>query len=573
MKKAMKIFVPILLTLAVLFSIGWYLMEYDRTFTRDLLLQQARNFEDSGHHSVAAWMYHLAYRHAGNDEQVAIELAQQFKALENYTKAEYTLSNAIADSGGSVELYLALCKTYVEQDKLLDAVTMLDSIADASIKARLNAMRPAAPTANIAPGFYNQYITVTLSAESGKLYFTANDQYPSTAHAPQGNELTLPGGETTIYALAVADNGLVSPLSVFGYTIGGVVEPVTFADDGFAQFIRQVLGVSDDHVVYTNELWQITELEIPSDISNCEDLRWLPFLKSLTLNGGYHENLNSISSLSGLETLTISDTVLSATDIAAIGTLTKLQNLSLESCGLSTIAGLEGAKNLVNLNLSNNTIRDIGPLSAMPLLQTLNLSHNALTATDALAGLTNLRELDLSYNSLFSAAPLATCYNLTHLDLSNNTLAQLDGIDKLSALTQLSAASNRLTEVNALASCSLLETLDISSNTILDIQPLAALTNLADLNFSYNEVEQLPAFPADCALVNVDGSHNLIVSLEPLAGLRNLNNVYMDYNSEISSVSPLAKCPKLVQVNIFGTAVTDVSELTAMSVVVNYDPT
>ena len=169
MKKALRIIVPILLAIALIGCMIWYLFVYDREFTRDILLQQARNAEYKGKHELAEWFYNTAYAYADNDESFAIEMANQYKSVGNYTKAEYTLSNAIAD-GGTAELYMALCKTYVEQDKILDAVNMLDNIADPAIKAELEAMRPTAPVADPVSGFYNQYMDVTISSSAGTLY-------------------------------------------------------------------------------------------------------------------------------------------------------------------------------------------------------------------------------------------------------------------------------------------------------------------------------------------------------------------------------------------------------------------
>ena len=151
MKKVLKVLLPILLSVAVIGCLIWYLFVYDREFSRDILLSQARYQESQGNHDVAAWFYDRAYDHANQDEDVAIELANQYKSIGNYTKAEFTLANAIAD-GGHAELYVALCKTYVEQDKLLDAVEMLDNISDANIKAQLDALRPAAPVSNYEDG-------------------------------------------------------------------------------------------------------------------------------------------------------------------------------------------------------------------------------------------------------------------------------------------------------------------------------------------------------------------------------------------------------------------------------------
>ena len=75
MKKALKIIIPILLALLVLGSIVWYLLVYDRIFTRDMLLTQARNQESKGNHAFAAWLYDKAYYQSSKDPSVAIELA------------------------------------------------------------------------------------------------------------------------------------------------------------------------------------------------------------------------------------------------------------------------------------------------------------------------------------------------------------------------------------------------------------------------------------------------------------------------------------------------------------------
>ena len=60
MKKAFKIIIPILLALVIMGSIAWYLLVYDTGFTQDLLLNQARRFEENGNHAAAVWVYNLA---------------------------------------------------------------------------------------------------------------------------------------------------------------------------------------------------------------------------------------------------------------------------------------------------------------------------------------------------------------------------------------------------------------------------------------------------------------------------------------------------------------------------------
>ena len=83
----------------------------------------------------------------------------------------------------------------------------------------------------------------------------------------------------------------------------------------------------------------------------------------------------------------------------------------------------------------------------------------------------------------------------------------------------------------------------------------------------------MPAWDKDCALLTIDGEGNLISSLEPLSGLLHLNRVYMRFNTEITSVDPLANCPTLVEVDVWGSKVSNASSLLEQSIIVTFDPT
>ena len=78
MKKAIRIIVSVLLAAVILFSLGWYLFSYDRDFTRDFLISQARFHDLHGNSRMSSWFYHLAYNFSDQDENVAIELANQY---------------------------------------------------------------------------------------------------------------------------------------------------------------------------------------------------------------------------------------------------------------------------------------------------------------------------------------------------------------------------------------------------------------------------------------------------------------------------------------------------------------
>lgn len=571
MKKAIRVILPIMLAFIIILCTVWYLFAYDREFTRDMLLSCARHFESSGDHSVAAWFYNKAYSHADDSDAVAIELANQYKKNGNYTKAEYTLSNAISD-GGSVDLYIALSKIYLEQDKLLDAVTMLNNIRNPEIKSQIEKLRPAAPTVLQEPGFYTQYISVTFQTDEGALYVTADGQYPSLSDTPYAEPIQLVDGDNTLYALSVSENGLVSPLSVFGYTIGGVVEQINFTDSAFEAQIRSILGEGSNRPLYTNELWDILSFTMPAEATSFEDLRYLPYLQSLTISNGRAAALDIVYTLSSLTELSIANASISQKDLAQIAALPDLQKLTLSNCGISSISPLDRATKLTYLDLSNNTIRTLTAITYMKDLQHLNLQHNAVTSLTALADLKALTELNVANNVLTTLAPISELRNLAVLDASTNKLTELGNLGNLSQLKHLALGYNELTDVSVIAACTELQVLDISNNQLQNIETLSTLTQMLYFDFSYNQVEVLPVWPLESKLVSIDGSHNLLKSLDTLAGLVQLNNVYMDYNEEITEVNILASCPKLIQVNVYGTKVTEVEDLTYQSIIVNYNP-
>ena len=571
MKRSLKRILPILLSLVIICSIFWYLFVYDRGIMQDILLSSARFFEQQGNHNIATWLYNEAYLQSGTDVNVIIELAERFKKIGNYTQAEVVLTNAISE-GGSAELYIALSKTYVEQDKLSDAVDMLDNITNPDIKAQLDAQRPAVPVTSLPSGYYNQYMTVSIEAPEGQaLYISNTNEFPSI-QSPYDGTFTLSGGENKICAVAVDENGLVSSPAMFSYIVGGVIEEVTVSDPVLDSLFRELLNMTADEQLYTDDLWRITSLAVPAGVEDFSALSHLSFLDTLVMESPMLDGLQMLSSLTQLKNLCIRGCPLSATDLSIIGALPNLETLILTDCSLSNISGLSGASRLVNLDLRNNAIKDLTPLSFLTNLSVLNLSGNALTNLSPLSGLENLTALDVSYNSLTNLLPLATCPKLSTLVASNNQIAEIPLFSDTTVLTSLDLSSNDLSDVSALGQYTSLTGLALSYNLITDVSALSELNKLTVVDISHNQITALPTWSKSCALVELNASHNKINSVYPLGGLMQLNYVTLDHN-KISNINPLADCQMLVRVSVFGNYVKDVSKLTDQSIIVNWDPT
>ena len=87
--------------------------------------------------------------------------------------------------------------------------------------------------------------------------------------------MALEGGETKVYAITVGENGLVSPLSILSYTIGGVIEEVEFVDVVIEELVQEQLMFGEYTTIYSNDLWKITNLNVPSTAIDLSALRHL----------------------------------------------------------------------------------------------------------------------------------------------------------------------------------------------------------------------------------------------------------------------------------------------------------
>ena len=569
MKTFVRALMLILLAAAIILGTAWYLLEYDRDFTHDLLFESASFFEEKNMHEISTWLYDAAYKYGTNINEISLELAEYYESVGNYAKVEKTLCRAIEDGGGA-EIYIALSHAFVKQNKILDALQLIESVEDPTIRSQLALLRPAAAVPSIPSGHYNEYLTLTFQAEAGSIY-VSQKQIPSVQNDLYTGSIFLSTGETTLYSIVVGENGLVSPVTPHQYTIFGTIERVTFEDSAIEAAIRTALHIPEDVPVYTNELWDLHSFTIPEAARNYSDLRYLAHLEELSVSNG-QGSLACITELKNLKKLTVQNTSLDAETLQAIFGHTGLTSLTLRDCGLTSLSGFEGLTEVTYLDLGGNILRNLSPLSSLSKLQVLKLDHNAIEELTALQSLTSLLDLDLSYNSIVSLAPLSAVRSLQKLNLQSNNIVDVTAIGKLTALTHLDLSHNMIEFISVLYSCKNLSELLISNNKITNIQPLTQCSKLERLDFSHNSVASLPTWNKNALLYAIDGSHNKLTNVKSLSGLTNLCTVTLDYNSSLSDVKPLTKCPNLGVLSVYGTKVRDISAFTALEITVYYDP-
>ncbi len=551
MKHALKIILPIILILALIIGACCFFLIVRRDLTESIFVYWGEHFYEAGRYSRAVAFYKAAMHFAPKDADLAIRLADAYKKSGNYTKAEYTLVSAITQIPDSVQLYVALSKTYVEQDKLLDAETMLGRITNDAVRTQIDALRPAAPVIEPESGNYSEYIDVTVTGASGTVYAVCNSDFPASEQDVYTGPISLEAGESKIVALSVAENGLVSDAVYAGYTVGNVVEEVKLADAGMDAYVRELLGKTAGSAIMSDELWAVEELDLPDTVASLEDLPYFTGLHSLSLHHGTGLDLSVLSRLPTLRTLDLSGCTLSTAVMNTIVTLSELTSLNLSGCAVAEIDALIGLQKLETLDLSNNTVSDLTALSALLALRELNLTNNPITS---LSNLKNCTELETLY--------AGQC-----------AITRIAGLADHTKLKTLVLSGNKITDISALAGCTAIETLDLSGNSISDISVVSGFKKLVDLNVSSNQITDLPQFDADTPLWHVDISHNQIESLAGLEGNLAVNFINADYN-RVKSVAKLESCIMLVRMNLWDNPVDadEVKQLQDIGILINYNP-
>ncbi len=558
-----------LITLLVL--AGLFIGLYHFLWTAENLAKLGDKKMEEGDFEAAADRYEIAAELDPQDHDLIMALVEAYTSDNNYTKAERALVTAIR-SKPTVALYCKLSELYVEQDKILDSQLMLDTITDETIRNEVESLRPSMAQFSHESGSYNSYIEVTLQSTGGRIHYSLSEDYPSSHSEPYSEAIALGAGKTSIQAIVIGENGLVSPIARADYDIVGMVEDIQLESPELEEMLRAQLYIPRTDSLKTSDLWDLETLKLPQGISTLEDLKHFPALKELDAQDCSIEDYSPLTYIPGLEVLNLAGNLISSDALDHIGQLTTLKDLNLSGCGISGISALAPLTALESLDLSDNSIKDISALKDMTSMVKLNLRSNAVSSLDALSGFNTLQEFNISFNSVSTLAPLQHCMNMQILHAEENALLSVGALGHMSNLEVLVVSGNQLEDISALGNCTKMSELRVDNNLLTSIDCIAKMPLLTYFDCSYNQVASIPALDAESHLQQFYASYNQLTSVSSLAGLRELTYVNIDYNEEVEDIEVLSSCYLLVQVNAFGTHVKEVKLLTDFGVIVNFDP-
>ncbi len=176
---------------------------------------------------------------------------------------------------------------------------------------------------------------------------------------------------------------------------------------------------------FLGQMHTITELFLTHcKIADFSFLEQMPQLRCLSLYETPVEDLAVLEKLPELVELSLYGNE-NAKNIEAVGTLTKMQDLGMQYCGIEDISFLSGLTELRGVNLNGNSVTDITPLAGLNKMERLGLAENRISDISALEGMYNLFDLALDGNEIQDISALTELPHLNQVGLSDNQIEDL----------------------------------------------------------------------------------------------------------------------------------------------------
>lgn len=279
-----------------------------------------------------------------------------------------------------------------------------------------------------------------------------------------------------------------------------------------------------------------------SEILQC----FMPTLWLLDFSGNTVENVNisTFDRFVDLNTLFLSDTMLTDFDLEAIKNLKNLTKFDISHNNLrhlKNVGALESLDNLNEINLAGNDLENTQEViqHMKPTIEKLDLSQNFVGTLNATTfeRFTALKKLNLSNTSLSIAdkSPFEPFNSLTSLDISHNNLENTNFdvlLTILNKLVEFRVADCQLKSISKVLTLlgTSLEILDLSGNGVgrLNAQTLEKFSKLKQLNLSSANLTYLDreALKNQIELNNLDVSNNQLqeIDLQLVSnGIKHLN--------------------------------------------------
>ncbi|XP_063252452.1 leucine-rich repeat and IQ domain-containing protein 1 isoform X2 [Prinia subflava] len=260
------------------------------------------------------------------------------------------------------------------------------------------------------------------------------------------------------------------------------------------------------------------------------------------------------STLQQVTMLTLED--LPACSLSTLSECSNIQVLTLRRCGLVALEGLSSCKDLKYINVEENNIQVID-CANLENLCILILNKNRLSSVCGLDGCKNLQNLELSYNRITRIGGLESLKNLQRLIVDHNQLISTKGLCEAPTLIHLDCSYNHLTQVEGIENCGLLQVLKLQGNNLQELPRLENHVLLRELYLDDNSISSMRMFSLYWLplLQILLLSQNRLTDLVPLNSFLFLEKIDIKNNclSDLKDVRRwFSGCHKLKELSLIG---------------------
>lgn len=261
-------------------------------------------------------------------------------------------------------------------------------------------------------------------------------------------------------------------------------------------------------------------------------------LKKLVLTTSHTEEVGALVIIDEHESIQeykyINDTPLES--LEGLEYAKNLDCLVISEQNIDDIKALSGLSNLHILFLASNNISDLSPLVELRNLNLLILAGNPFEDVSLIENLSDLGVLGLNECEFIrDFSPIAKLAKLEFLDVNNTSFEDLLILQEMSNLRDLHLAGLRISDYSILGQLPFkenIESLVLDGNNIRDISFLSSLnTNLHGLSLNDNQIEDISVLNGLSDLTHLSIIRNNISDLSPLADLVNLQELLIDENT------------------------------------------
>ena len=273
------------------------------------------------------------------------------------------------------------------------------------------------------------------------------------------------------------------------------------------------LGLNDAQLQQLTALYALDRLSLKNNqISDITALGELKGLDELDLSGNQIRNIQALTKLDSLRSLNLDQNPL--TDCTELRSLRFLASLSIVDTGVEEgtvyalaeslpdcairfgisgeeklfFAGENFPLNAEELSLNGKNLTDISMLQGFKELIILNVSDNEITDIRALMELSKLEKLNINDNAVSDLRPLIGLPNLVKLEAENNRITETTSAGSMGQLTELDLRGNPIRDYSGLGRLSRLKILDLRDTAVTDadLAELYGLKNIVSIDLRDN---------------------------------------------------------------------------------------